>query len=992
MKLNKSLKKPIAVLLSVLMIFSTLLAGAAFSTSAAISGGCNGIVYFDNSQTQWSDVYILVGHNGYLMSYKMILAAENVYSVELSGWTDAEGFYFANGGGSISGGSSSYNINTPAGSLGITGRTATQKAYNAKQIFRPDSASGTAITGTWESYTPPTQEPFKKGDKIYFDNSVAKWKGVYFYGWEGSDNGTFQLENVKDDIYVYEFKGTYSGQFLFKGDATGWDPQTDNLTKFAFGVNNCIKPQSGNKASYDMYTYTEETEPTSEETEPTSEETEPTSEETEPTSEETEPTSEETEPTSEETEPTSEETEPTSEPEFLGYHIAGDFVDPSWAPVKGPAMIKEDNEYNGKQYDYSFTTDKAVDAGTWNFKVTNGRDWATDPETNLPVDPFAQDWGKNGQNYDFTLSDACNVTVYFNSETKEIAVKAEYLVEFEFSYITAVGNGDEGWLNGVDWGVDDAQNRLTEVEGQPGVYQITFTNVPAYNNHQIKFACNGSYAYNWGAETTDIKTGEVIEFDGTFDGENITLEVPEDNSTVTATIDISGFDFVAKVGTVPIKITITPGQEPTSEDTQPTSEDTQPTSEDTQPTTGAAKTFTVNAKSNIAQAVSRTYSEADDQVTVTYYLTSSKAIANSQFTISYDPTVLAIDETKHKTTNAFGQTKEVNFTPVFDKIGGTASNIFGSGMAAGTGDFNASSGADPYDFLTGGLDNVFLTITFNIVGNYDKDTDILLNVEVLNAEVPGAIPNTVDLIDYVYEGTVESAFDEDCQTLATLSEAAVIPTDTEPTSEDTQPTTDTEPTSEDTQPTTDTEPTSEDTQPTTDTEPTSEDTQPTTDTEPTDTTPTETTPTETTPTETEPTDTTPTETTPTETTPTETTPTETTPTETTPTETTPTETTPTETTPTETTPTETTPTETNAPTNAPTEAPSGNTPAPTQQGATSSVATPDSKAPTTGGANSNTTGNGTVQTSDSPMAFVLLALLVAATGAVIVLRKRELDK
>ncbi len=59
-------------------------------------------------------------------------------------------------------------------------------------------------------------------------------------------------------------------------------------------------------------------------------------------------------------------------------------------------------------------------------------------------------------------------------------------------------------------------------------------------------------------------------------------------------------------------------------------------------------------------------------------------------------------------------------------------------------------------------------------------------------------------------------------------------------------------------------------------------------------------------------------------------------------------------------------------------------PATTVPGATSAVATPDS----TG---SSTTGNGTVQTSDTAMAFVLLGLLVAATGFIIVLRKREAE-
>ena len=79
-----------------------------------------GTYYFDNSQTQWSQVFLFIGNGGYIQSYAMSSTgnAPDVFSFNLGGgFNNATGFYFANNSGGVTAGSSSVNIGTAIGSL-----------------------------------------------------------------------------------------------------------------------------------------------------------------------------------------------------------------------------------------------------------------------------------------------------------------------------------------------------------------------------------------------------------------------------------------------------------------------------------------------------------------------------------------------------------------------------------------------------------------------------------------------------------------------------------------------------------------------------------------------------------------------------------------------------------------------------------------------------------------------------------------------------------
>lgn len=110
-----NVKKKVFVLYISLVGFSL-----SFSSDVAAFNVPAGTYYFDNSQTNWSNVYLFIGHGSYVISYQMTSSgnAPDVYSYNLLGlWSGATGFFFANNSGGVTSGSSSYNINTAIGAF-----------------------------------------------------------------------------------------------------------------------------------------------------------------------------------------------------------------------------------------------------------------------------------------------------------------------------------------------------------------------------------------------------------------------------------------------------------------------------------------------------------------------------------------------------------------------------------------------------------------------------------------------------------------------------------------------------------------------------------------------------------------------------------------------------------------------------------------------------------------------------------------------------------
>ena len=213
------------------------------------------------------------------------------------------------------------------------------------------------------------------------------------------------------------------------------------------------------------------------------------------------------------TEPT-ESTEPT-EPVGTAYYVCGSFNE--WA-LKDEAYLLKANE------DGTYTVTFAVTKGTIELKVNNGT-WDE-----------GCSWGDNGNNVVVTAETDGEITVTFDGSN--VTVTGSCLEEKVPEYLTInsmhVAGSEK--LFGFEW--DPAENRM---DCAMGVYSITFTGVPA-GTYEFKFAANGTWDLNW-ASGIKMPSGEVQTAWFKSMG-NSSIEVTEDDSTVTLYFNMTTMDLV----------------------------------------------------------------------------------------------------------------------------------------------------------------------------------------------------------------------------------------------------------------------------------------------------------------------------------------------------------------------------------------------------------------------------------------------------------------
>ena len=187
--------------------------------------------------------------------------------------------------------------------------------------------------------------------------------------------------------------------------------------------------------------------------------------------------------------------------------------------------------------------------------VANGSEWNGD---------------STGNNVTFNVTSPCTVTVLFNADTKEIKVEGSnvsFANEFSYSKVAAVGNGAGAWLNGASWDPAASSNVMTEIE--KGLFEITYKNIPAGENYEVKFAFDGSWSDNFGRGAS-FEVGSFCE--AAYNGGNISFNMTE-ASDVKLTLDIRDFDYSSKSGAIfkvefvkstPSKPTETPAEKPTA--------------------------------------------------------------------------------------------------------------------------------------------------------------------------------------------------------------------------------------------------------------------------------------------------------------------------------------------------------------------------------------------------------------------------------------------
>ena len=271
-------------------------------------------------------------------------------------------------------------------------------------------------------------------------------------------------------------------------------------------------------------------------------------------------------------------TEPTTEPpvEDKVYSIAGNNADIFGAEWDASNTATDMTKGDDGLYTITFPDVQPSDSVV-EFKVVTNHSWD---------ESYGDETGANVQ---FIVKNPCNVTVTFDEETKKINVFAdvddgiEYPINPTVEVVRAVGNGQDNWLNDVNWDPDDDINKMQQVA--PGVYQIVFDDIDEDLNYQIKFAVNGGWSFNFGAPEDGFVAPNGEAFDASFNGKNIYVHVDNDGSKVIAVLDLSNFDYSTKLGakaTITVVAPAAPVTEPPVETTVP---ETEPPVETTVPET-----------------------------------------------------------------------------------------------------------------------------------------------------------------------------------------------------------------------------------------------------------------------------------------------------------------------------------------------------------------------------------------------------------------------
>ena len=299
------------------------------------------------------------------------------------------------------------------------------------------------------------------------------------------------------------------------------------------------------------------------------------------------------------------------------------------SPEEAPANVMTDN--GDGTYTKVFTNVQPASGLTLKV-VENGADGS-------------QNWigDATGNNITFNVTAASDVTVKFDSSTKEITVTGDgvqFVTNLDIDSINAVGNGDsddEAWLNGAAW--DPTANPMTEVSNK--VYEITFKNVTKFDNYQVKFAANGKWTDSWGAAVENFTPESGVEFDAAYNGENLTVNVPYEFADVTLKLDLTNFDYATKAGA---KATVTVTEVSTPAETTEVATTEATTAPATQATAAPEKApLTVNATSNVFSTAKAEYNSETKQVTVCYYLGTNCDLVNLEWYFTYDSNIFEVN-------------------------------------------------------------------------------------------------------------------------------------------------------------------------------------------------------------------------------------------------------------------------------------------------------------------------------------------------------------
>ena len=374
------------------------------------------------------------------------------------------------------------------------------------------------------------------------------------------------------------------------------------------------------------------------------------------------------------------------------------------SPEEAPANVMTDN--GDGTYTKVFTNVQPASGLTLKV-VENGADGS-------------QNWigDATGNNITFNVTAASDVTVKFDSSTKEITVTGDgvqFVTNLDIKSINAVGNGDPedaAWLNGAAW--DPAANPMTEVSEK--VYEITFKNVTKFDNYQVKFAANGGWTDSWGGAAENFTPESGVEFDAAYNGENLTVNVPYEFADVTLKLDLTNFDYATKAGA---KATVTVTEVSTPAETTEIATTEATTAPATQATAAPEKApLTVNATSNVFSTAKAEYNSKTNQVTVCYYLGTNCDLVNLEWYFTYDSNIFEVNNKNNLDSTG----KKLGIMPQI-----TSSSVINTSIP---GKVNANS--SDLGLYTIDAKVPFIKIVLDVKGNPENvETNVNLNVRVL---------------------------------------------------------------------------------------------------------------------------------------------------------------------------------------------------------------------------------------------------------------------
>lgn len=155
----------------------------------------------------------------------------------------------------------------------------------------------------------------------------------------------------------------------------------------------------------------------------------------------------------------------------------------------------------------------------------------------------------------------CDGTIVLNPGTYKVSVTKDWKMTitgkesggFEYTSVYAVGNGEDNWMNGETWNPGAAANIMTKVADD--VWEITFHDVTASNDRQMKFAIDGTWTTNFGGDFL----GFGVETDAIYNAQNIQFSTPLEKQDITVRLDLSAYNPYTTTGA---KFTIFEAHEP----------------------------------------------------------------------------------------------------------------------------------------------------------------------------------------------------------------------------------------------------------------------------------------------------------------------------------------------------------------------------------------------------------------------------------------------